>query len=106
ERQAFESLLQSRADAPILLVTASSDYDLIELANRDRPAVIIGRHIEELADNCVFVDNVHGGYIATRHLLDLGHTRIAHLTGNLAMKDGRDRLDGYKAALRETGIEY
>ena len=106
ERQAFESLLQSRADALILLVTASSDYDLIELANRDRPVVIIGRHIEELADSCVFVDNVHGGYIATRHLLDLGHTRIAHLTGNLAMKDGRDRLDGYKSALREAGIDF
>lgn len=106
ERQAFESLLQSRADALILLVTASSDYDLIELANRDRPVVIIGRHIEELSDNCVFVDNVRGGYIATRHLLELGHRRIVHLTGNLGMKDGRDRLEGYKAALREAEIEY
>jgi len=106
ERQAFDSLTQSRADALILLVSATSDYDLIELANRDRPVVIIGRHIEELADRCVFVDNVHGGYVATRHLIDQGHERIAHLTGNLSMKDGRDRLEGYKAALREAGLEF
>jgi len=106
ERQAVESLMESRADALILLITASSDYDLIELANRDRPVVVMGRHIEELSGRCVYVDNVHGGYIATRHLIDLGHRRIAHLTGNLAMKDGRDRLDGYRSALREAGIEY
>ena len=106
ERQAFESLTQSRADALIMLVSATSDYDLIELATGDRPVVLIGRHIEELADRCVFVDNVHGGYIATRHLIDKGHDQIAHLTGNLSMRDGRDRLEGYKTALREAGIEF
>ncbi|HET8985204.1 MAG TPA: LacI family DNA-binding transcriptional regulator [Trueperaceae bacterium] len=106
ERRAVESLTQSRADALILLVSATSDYDLIELANRDRPVVIIGRHIEELSEHCVFVDNVHGGYIATRHLIEQGHEHIAHLTGNLSMKDGRDRLDGYKSALHEAGIPF
>lgn len=106
ERQAVESLIQSRADALILLMDATSDFDLIELAGRDRPIVIIGRHIQELAEQCVFVDNLHGGYIATKHLLEMGHERIAHITGNMAMKDGRDRLDGYKNALREAGIEF
>lgn len=106
ERQVVESLTQSRVDALILLISATSDYDLIELASRDRPVVIIGRHIEELSHNCVFVDNVHGGYIATRYLIEQGHTRIAHMTGNLSMKDGRDRLEGYKTALREAGIGF
>jgi len=106
EKQAFEALSQSRADALILLVSATSDSDLIELANRDRPVVIIGRYIEELSDNCVYVDNVHGGYVATKHLIAQGHRRIAHLTGNLSIKDGRDRLEGYKTALRDAGIEF
>lgn len=106
ERQAMESLIQSRADALILLVDATSDYDLIELAAGERPVVLIGRHIEELSERCVFVDNVHGGAIATRHLIEQGHRRIAHLTGNLSMKHGRDRLDGYKSALRDAGIAF
>lgn len=106
EREVVESLTQSRVDALILLISATSDYDLIELANRDRPLVVIGRHIAELSEQCVFVDNVHGGYIATRYLIEQGHTRIAHLTGNLSMKDGRDRLDGYKSALRDAGIDF
>lgn len=106
EREVVESLTQSRVDALILLISATSDYELIELAGHDRPVVVIGRHIAELADQCVFVDNVHGGYIATRHLIEQGHRRIVHLTGNLSMKDGRDRLDGYKSALRDAGIDF
>src|SRR5690606_30641972 len=104
ERQAFDSLTQSRADALILLVSATSDYDLIELANRDRPLVIIGRHIEELADRCRFAVDVHGGYVPTRHLTDQGHRGIAPPTRSLSMEDGRDRLERYEAARCEGGL--
>ncbi|HLV80038.1 MAG TPA: LacI family DNA-binding transcriptional regulator [Chthonomonadaceae bacterium] len=53
----------------------------------------------------VDVDDFQGGRLATQHLLELGHTRIAHLTGNLNMQSAPLRRDAYCAALRDAGVE-
>ncbi len=56
---------------------------------------------------CVRVDIAEGGFLATRHLLALGHTRIAHVTDR-RMRHSRvnERLQGYRRALDEAGIEF
>jgi LacI family transcriptional regulator len=54
----------------------------------------------------VTIDNVHGGQIATEHLIDLGHRRIAHITGHMTISDGQDRLMGYKRALESASIRF
>lgn len=58
------------------------------------------------APGCVGIqcDHVLGGYLATRHLIDLGHRRIAFVTGPLLLGDARRRFLGYKKALAESGI--
>ena len=48
--------------------------------------------------------NWHGGLAATRHLLDLGHRRIAVITGPQFALCSRARLDGYRAALDAAGV--
>jgi DNA-binding LacI/PurR family transcriptional regulator len=53
----------------------------------------------------VDVDNVKGGYLAAKHLIDLGCKRIVTITGDLKLQSGRDRLDGYEQALRESGLK-
>ncbi|AEB12942.1 LacI family DNA-binding transcriptional regulator [Marinithermus hydrothermalis] len=47
-----------------------------------------------------------GGYLATRHLLELGHREILHLTGHLHNQAGRDRLAGYRRALEAYGVPF
>jgi DNA-binding LacI/PurR family transcriptional regulator len=55
----------------------------------------------------VSVDLEAGGYMATRHLIDLGHHRIAHVTERLHEPGTRrDRLDGYRRALEEAGLAF
>jgi LacI family transcriptional regulator len=54
----------------------------------------------------VATDNFKGGYLATKHLIELGHTRIACVTGPLYLDDVINRLDGYKKALYESKILY
>jgi LacI family transcriptional regulator len=54
----------------------------------------------------VFVDNAQGGYLATRHLLDAGHRRIAHVTGPETLFTVRERLQGYQRALEEAQVPY
>ncbi len=50
------------------------------------------------------VENKEGGYMATRHLIQLGHRRIAHITGPRRFLCARERYEGYCQALEEAGI--
>ncbi|MHB8062648.1 MAG: LacI family DNA-binding transcriptional regulator, partial [Ruminiclostridium sp.] len=52
----------------------------------------------------VFFDNCKGGYIATKHLIELGHRRIACLTGPYSSITSIERMNGYKQAISEAGI--
>jgi len=51
----------------------------------------------------VKIDNVAGAVLATRHLLDLGHRTVHHIAGPDSWNDARDRVDGWRQALRAAG---
>ena len=51
-------------------------------------------------------DDEAGSFAATRHLLDLGHRRIAFLAGPIAAPWARERLEGHQRALRDAGLEF
>lgn len=52
------------------------------------------------------IDRWQAGYLATKHLLELGHRRIAWITGPISMLNFRQRLSGYRQALKEAGIGF
>jgi DNA-binding LacI/PurR family transcriptional regulator len=54
----------------------------------------------------VSIDNVAGGYQATKHLLDLGHRKIGFLSGPLRTASRLERLEGYRNALNDAGIQH
>jgi LacI family transcriptional regulator len=64
--------------------------------------------LEYEADGCdsVVVDNVHGAYEATRHLLSLGHRRIALVNGPLRFPSTRQREEGFLRALNEASVPF
>jgi LacI family transcriptional regulator len=101
---ALDLLLTHRVEALIIMGGHIPDDDLLAVAKR-LPIVTIGRTIRGLEQRCVRVENHEGAYKATRHLRDLGHTRIAHITGLPWHGDAVARLEGYQRALRDTGIE-
>lgn len=53
----------------------------------------------------VDVDNVKGGFLATKHLIESGCKNIVTITGDLKLQSGRDRLDGYEQALKSEGVK-
>ena len=106
ERKAFAFLHQRRSDALILQLDGAEDAEVVAWSRLGIPIVVVGRRIEALADRCVFLDNLAGGELATRHLLDRGHRRIAHIAGLATIQDARDRLAGYRRALADRGIPY
>jgi LacI family transcriptional regulator len=103
ELQALDLLLSHRIDALILMGGHIADEDLVGLARR-LPIVAVGRTVRGLEHRCLRVENREGAYKATRHLLDLGHTRIAHITGLIRNGDSIARLEGYEKALADAGI--
>lgn len=52
----------------------------------------------------VLIDNVHGGLIATNHLINLGHKNIAFISGDIKHPSFSDRLSGYRQALQQANI--
>jgi LacI family transcriptional regulator len=106
EERAVASLKERRADALILYLEALPDETIIAWAEQGTPVVVVGRFIPKLEGRCVYLDNVAGGYLATKHLLEQGHRHIAHLAGWLAIKDARERLEGYQRALKDAGLPF
>jgi len=105
ERDCIEFLLGSSCDALILHVySVPRDY-LVELNKGPVPIIILNNYVPELADHCIFLDNEHGGYIATKALLDNGHRNLAYISGPSWKTDSFKRLSGHKRALKEYGLE-
>jgi len=69
------------------------------------PFVFMDRFLRELNVDAVVADNVKGGYLATKHLLELGHRRIA-VTGVRGSTSIMDRVEGYRSALAEFGVPF
>lgn len=63
------------------------------------PCVVINNYVEDIAVDCIAVDNEGGAEQAVDYLISLGHTRIAHITGDLITQAAAARLAGYKKAL-------
>jgi LacI family transcriptional regulator, galactose operon repressor len=103
QASALELLLAHRVEALILMGGHIPDDELLAVAKR-LPVVTIGRTIRGLEQRCVRVENHEGAYKATRHLRDLGHTRIAHITGLPWHGDAIARRAGYEKALVDTGM--
>jgi len=68
------------------------------------PCIIINNIVEDMNVSFIGVDNVLGGRIATEHLINLNHRKIAMVTGNLKTQAGMQRLQGFKEAIIKSDI--
>lgn len=81
---------------------------LAEIVKRGQHIVAFDRQVQPdditPIDN-ISMENVQAAYIATKHLIDLGHRRIGFLSGPIRTVNRLNRLQGYHSALREAGVE-
>lgn len=68
------------------------------------PVVFLERNVSDLAMHCVFADHTANAQLAVTHLLDMGHIRIAHISGSLQNVVSLERLNGYKTAIKKAGL--
>ncbi len=97
-------------DGLVVVNTRSDDSQLPELVRKNFPVVIIGfPNWTAIADNVHYVatNAIESARLATKHLLDLGHQRIAHVTFSPENYFAtQDRHQGYTIALEQAGIGY
>jgi LacI family transcriptional regulator len=93
-------------DGLIFATNRPDDGSLRNMIGERANIVLIDEDVPGTDVPKVFVDNVQGGYLATRHLLDAGHRHIAHVTGPEALFTVQERLLGYRRALDEAQVAY
>ncbi len=98
------AVMDGRIDGALLLRDIDDPLSDI-LADSGFPHVLIFTRARRPDVYYVDCDNVKGGYLATKHLLDLGHRAIVHLRGSSHSAPALDRWHGYVRAMREAGIE-
>jgi LacI family transcriptional regulator len=97
---------KKQVDGIIFVATGEQVASLQFLRSRAMPVVVVNRDLANIDVDLIFTDNFQGGYLATCHLLALGHTRIACIAGPSDLTLGADRVDGYRRALEEAGLPY
>ncbi len=69
------------------------------------PCVVINYYVDDLDVSCIAIDNAGGAENAVNYLIQLGHRKIAHITGDVTTQAAAKRLEGYKRALEKNSIE-
>lgn len=106
EQQLIDLFRRRRVDGLILGPCEAEDTDMMALLDAgDLPVIGYDRDFDEGLSG-LHVAHRKAAYDATRHLLNLGHERIALLSSSVRLSPGRERIAGYRQALEEHGLPF
>ncbi len=100
DRSYLRTLAEHRVDGVVHVPSTPTDARELDAGGRTIPIVELLRHSPEAAVDAVVSDDREGAAALTRHLVELGHRRIAMLTGPDSYSTTRYRVAGYRDALR------
>jgi LacI family transcriptional regulator len=109
EREVANSEHLSSRSVDGLIISLSAETKridhLVKLHEKGLPIVFFDRISDEIATHKVIADNYQGAFEATRHLVQQGFRRIATITSSASLSITQERLEGYKKALSDAGLE-
>lgn len=97
--------MRGRVDGLIVMAPDQTSASALEQLMRVYPMVLLNGPAGFDGCDTISIANFQGAHALLRHLLSLGHRRIALLRGPAGNVDAEDRRQGYRAALREVGLE-
>lgn len=106
ERSYLQLLGNRSVDGCIIMSSILPNDELADLAKGSSHIALIGRRRQSSQFHCVFTDYVEGGYLAASYLIELGHNRIAHISGPRLQMESQDKYTGYLQALTDNGIKF
>jgi DNA-binding LacI/PurR family transcriptional regulator len=93
-------------DGVLMVYPSDSHIGFVRKLAQSHPLVVLGRKLEDAMISYVYCDNTKASDEAVTYLLSKGHRSIAIISNSLEMTDSRERLDGYRMALRKQGIAF
>lgn len=104
EIDAINRLHDQHVDGLIMMANRPDDGTLAALLEGHHNVVLLDEDVPGLTLPKIFVDNEHGAWLATRHLIEAGHTDIALVSGPENLFSVRERLTGFRRAMDEAGL--
>ena len=98
------TMQEKKVDGVLLLSLEISDCDAEKFIHSRLPIVLVDSSHPRL--DSIIIENKQGAYLATNHLLELGHRRVAMITGLISSMPSSVRLNGYKKALKNYKIKF
>lgn len=102
-RAAIEGLLRQRVDAIVLIVMDIGVLEMVRALDLAIP-VVAAASSQRRSPLLVQIDQYRGARSAVRHLVEIGHTRIAHVAGPARAADAVERIRGWRDELAERGL--
>jgi DNA-binding LacI/PurR family transcriptional regulator len=104
EQEAVSAFLRRRVDGLILTTVTESQAYLAPELRRGTPVVFVDREPAGITSDSVVSDNAEGAALATRHLLERGHRRVAYLGDRPLIQTARERRRGFLEELGRAGV--
>jgi len=104
-----ETFYNKTISGGIFIGESNDEPEIKEIINAGYKVALLDQNVksdEEVYKKCIVVnaDSYGGAYNATKYLIDLGHTKIAHIAGAPGIFSTIERIEGYKKALTDAGI--
>ena len=106
ELEDIRSLRSKKTDGIIVIPASPEEEHLVKLKESGTPVVIIDRKTTSILVDTVKCDNFQGGYAAGKHLLGLGHTRIAYIDRGFDQSNSIERREGFLKSLKDNNINF
>lgn len=104
EQKIVQAMMEHRTDGLIICSSSFSTEQGKQLLENGFPIVLVNHQGAENFNYSIFHDDVDGSRQITRHLIALGHRRIAYLGNSHSGRTTLDRLNGYRMELEAAGI--
>ncbi len=104
EKSYLNTLIEKQVDGILFISASSTSLNIQSIAQSGPPVVVVDREFDDLQADTVLVDNQLGGYLAGRHLIQLGHRHVACISGPSDLNPSADRLIGFRKAFSQAGI--
>jgi LacI family transcriptional regulator len=104
ELASLQRLVDRQVDGLLLMTNIPDDGALADMISRRRNVVVMDEDVPGASAPRLFVENREGMALATRHLIDHGHRRIAYLGGPEGLFSVTERREGFRLAMAEAGI--
>jgi len=100
----LDKLAWRHVDGLIFLTNHADDGTLGKRLERLQNVVLLDEDVAGTVAPKIFIDNHMGGLLATRHLIEQGHRRLAHVTGPAGVMSVKERFAGFRQAMAEAGL--